>query len=343
MTRALITGCSGCIGSNLTAALNRRGIDVIGLVQPQAPTRTLQGLHLTRVTGDILDRDSLLPLMRSVDWVFHLAAVADDWKHTPETIQRVNVQGSVNVFSAALEAGVKRLVYTSSAAALGSMRPGVTLLDETSPFNLPPDLWPYAHSKITAEQILQDYIRRGLDAVSVLPSAVLGPGDQSLISGQLVLRALQGEWFPFPSGGANFIDARDAAAGHLAAAEHGRTGERYLLAGHNLSHLSVLGTLSDVLQLPVRYLPLPNAVLPGMARAVGLLRRGGVRLPIDEARIRLSGQYLYYDNRKAVRELGLAPRPFAESVQAAFQWYLAHGYLDRCRLPGAAVLAGGAL
>ncbi len=341
MTRAFITGSSGCIGSNLIAALNRRGIEVIGLVQPQAPTHTLQGLRLTRVSGDILDRASLTPLMRGVDWVFHLAAVADDWKHPPALIERVNVQGAENVFSAALEAGVKRLVYTSSAAALGGMRPGLTRLDETSPFNLPPGLWPYAQSKIAAEQILQGYIRRGLDAVSVLPSAVLGPGDQSLISGQLVLRALQGAWFPFPAGGANFIDARDAAEGHLAAAGHGRTGERYLLAGHNLSHLSVLGTLSDVLQTPVRYLPLPNAALPGLAGLVGLLRRGGVRLPIDEARIQLSGQYLYYDNCKAVRELGLTPRPFAESVRTAVQWYLAHGYLDRFKLPRGAVLAGG--
>jgi dihydroflavonol-4-reductase len=149
----------------------------------------------------------------------------------------------------------------------------------------------------------------------------------------MVTRALKGEPFPLPDGGVNFIDVRDVAEAHVAAALQGKPGERYLLGGNNLSHLHCMGTISDALGVPINYVRVPKFTLPIMAEGMGLLQKMGIPVPIDRGRILLSKQYMYYDNRKAVRELGLKVRPFEDSVQDTFRWYLNHGFLNEYRLP----------
>ncbi|MHB0877608.1 MAG: NAD-dependent epimerase/dehydratase family protein [Anaerolineae bacterium] len=327
MTRALITGVTGCVGSNLAVALASRGIEVVGLCQPGASTLAIDRLPLTRIGGDIADTDVLRQAMQNVDWVFHVAAIADDWRHSADKIYRVNVGGTENVLAAALEAGVQRFVLTSSAATLGVPQAGQALLHESCEFNLRPRDWVYAHSKVLAEQALQSAVSRGLHAVSVLPTAIFGPADMSFISGQLIVRAWRGEVFPFPNGGANYVDVRDVAEAQIQAALSGEPGERYLLGGHNLSHLHCLGTIGDVIGMPVRYLLVPGAAMPGLAQVVRLLRRAGIRTPIDPQRIRMSHQYMYYDNARAVRALGLAPRPFDVTIEDTYRWYRDHGVL----------------
>jgi dihydroflavonol-4-reductase len=329
MVRALVTGSTGCLGSNLVAALNERGVDVVGLRWKDAPTIAVEDLDLELVAGDVLDIDTLHPAMEGVDWVFHVAGIADDWNHWAEQVYRTNVEGTRNVVQAAWEAGVKRFVYTSSAAALGVPAPGREILDETCEFNIPPEDWVYGHSKYLAEEILHEYVDRGLHAVLVMPTALMGRGDLSFIGGQIIIWALKGQWFALPDGGSNFIDARDAAEAHVAAAERGQPGERYLLGGHNMSHTALAKVVEQVLSVRIRSLRIPGWALPAMAEGVGLLRRLGVRLPIGRTRVRLSAKYMYYDNSKAVRELGLDTRPFAESVRDAFQWYVDHGILSR--------------
>ena len=327
MTRALITGVTGCVGSNLAVTLLHQGLEVVGLCHPSAPTDAIEGLKIQRVRGDLLNPASLLPALQAVDWVFHVAAIADDWKYPPERVYATNVQGTRHLLAAALQAGVERFVYVSSAAALGGPRPQQPLLDETSPFNFQPAEWPYAHSKLLAEQAVQEYVHLGLPALSVLPTAILGPADSAMISGQLILRAARRQLFPLPHGGTNYIDVRDVAEAMLEAARHGQVGRRYLLAGHNLSHLHTLGVIGDALGLPIHYLNLPKPALPLVETAVGLAERVGLRPPLNRVRVRLSGQYLYYDNRRAVRELGLQPRPFDQTVEAAARWYHDHGLL----------------
>jgi dihydroflavonol-4-reductase len=333
MVRALVTGSTGCVGSNLVAALDERGIEVVGLRWKGCPTTALEGLRVRLFAGDILDLQSLYPAMEGVDWVFHAAAIADDWNHSPADVYRTNVEGTRNVLTAARDAGVKRFVLTSSAASLGIPRPGKALLDESCSFSLPPRDWVYGHSKHLAERVLAEFVQQGLWAVSVLPTAVMGRGDLSLIGGQLVLRALKGQPFPFPEGGSNFIDVRDVAMAQIAAAERGRPGERYVLGGHNIPHRQAAGIIGSVLGVRVRYIQLGRWTLPAIAEAVAFLRKLKIRLPIDRSRVLLSGKYLYYDNGKAVRELGLKTRPFAESVWEAHRWYAEHSVLERHGIP----------
>ena len=332
--RALVTGSTGCVGSNLVAVLNERGIEVRGLRWKNSPTTAIEGLKLELVVGDILDMETLRPAMEGVDWVFHVAGIADDWNYPAKEIYRTNVDGTRNVLTAARDAGVKRFVLTGSVAALGVPTPDRAMLDEDCHFNIDPRNWVYGHSKHLAEQLMVDFVAHGLHAVCVLPAVIMGQGDLSFVAGQIIARALKGEVFPIPEGGVNFIDARDAAKAHVAAAEHGRPGERYVLSGHNMTHRECLEDISEVLGVRVKYVQIPHWVLPTVAEGVRLLRKLGAQMPIDRGRVLLSGRFMYYDHSKAVRELGLRVRPFTQSVRDAFRWYANHGLLEkRCSGP----------
>jgi dihydroflavonol-4-reductase len=201
-------------------------------------------------------------------------------------------------------------------------------MDETSQFNMEPHEFPYGHSKHLAEQVMAEYVEQGLDAVSVLPSGVFGPRDLKFISGELIIQALKG--IPaLPKGGLNYIDVRDCVVGQIAAAEKGRSGERYILAGTNMKHREAMQVVSSVLSTSLPLVDIPSWLLPIAGVGVEVLHKLGVKLPINREALLMGGRYLYYDNAKAVKELGLQVRPFAESIRDAYLWYLENGYLEK--------------
>jgi len=329
MIRALVTGSTGCVGANLVAALNHRDIEVIGLQRSTSPQDAVGGLRMTPVIGDILNPDSLSSAMQNVDWVFHVAAVADYWQTPDEVIYRVNVEGARNVMQAALDAGVKRFVLTGSTAALGLPQKGQKLITEENTFNLKPAEFPYGHSKHLAIEAMKEFVSRGLSAIAVLPSAVSGPRDLKFNSGELIIQVLKRGPFPVPPGGLNFIDARDVADAHIAAAERGQVGESYILAGHNMTHGETLDQVCEALERTKSGIKVPRWVLPPMAAAVDVLQKIGVSLPVDKGRVQLSGEYMYYDNSKAVSQLGLTPMSFVDSIRDTYRWYVETGYLSK--------------
>jgi dihydroflavonol-4-reductase len=335
MTRALVTGSTGFVGANLVKALNEHGIEVVGLRRTTSPDDAVAGLKVTPVVGDLLDLESLHAAMEGIDWVFHVAAVADYWQVPKEVIYRVNVEGTRNILRAARQAGVKRFVLTGSTAALGIPSPEGSMMNEHSRFNLKPDDFPYGHSKHLAEEIMVEYVEKGLHAVSVLPSIVLGPRDLKFNAGELIAQALKPTipLIPLPLGGAGYIDVRDCAKAHITAAEKGQPGERYVLSGHNLTHRETVGRINQVLGTSLRLVQIPRWTLPPLGAFVSLLHKLGIRLALDRGRVMLSGQFMYYDNGKAVRELGLQIRPFEESVYDAYRWYADNGYLEKHGLP----------
>lgn len=332
-SRALVTGASGCVGANVVAALLARGYDVRALCRATSSLDALDGLDTTLAIGDILDAPSLVAAMRGCALVFHLAAVSDYWRTPAERIYRVNVEGTRHVLAAALEAGVERLVYTSSVGALGVPPPG-RLLDESATFNLPPRRFPYGHSKHLAEQAVQEAIARGLDAVIVNPTGVIGARDVHFIGGSVLREVHRGlSWFA-PPGGLNWVDAETAGLGHVLAAERGHIGERYILGGENVSHRAAMEIVAAVVggRRPLATLPRPlmsvvalltdafNAVWPGTPLFSG-------------EQVRLSGAGIYCDCRKAQRELGFPHTPFRIAVERAYAWYRAHGYWDAPPFP----------
>ncbi|MCB8952091.1 MAG: NAD-dependent epimerase/dehydratase family protein [Ardenticatenales bacterium] len=323
-----ITGGTGFIGANLTAALNQRGITPRLLHRQTSSRQALAGLAYESVIGDVLDSpETLAAALEGCEWVFHVAAVADYWRQQPDWVYRVNVGGTQNVLQAARLAGVSRLVFTSSMAAMGVPASG-ELLTEDSPFNLPPQAWPYGHSKFMAEIEVRKAVEAGLEAVIVNPAVVLGPRDVNQISGSIIVEAARGLAKMNLPGGTNYVAVQDVVAGHLAAAEKGRAGERYILGHINLPHAEALATICQVLEKRPPTLNLPRWSLPLAAAGVRASRRVlGNRVPFDENQVRMLGAFVYADVTKATRELDLPRTPFLQVVQETVAWYRTQGII----------------
>jgi dihydroflavonol-4-reductase len=325
-SRALVTGSTGFIGSAICRHLVERGHAVRALHRPHSSLQALEGLALERVVGDIMQPETLKPAMQGVDWVFHAAAEAAHWRN-PESVSQVNIQGTRNVARAAAEAGVKRLVYTSSIAALG-LPPEDRPLTEEDSFNLDPERFPYGYAKQQAERAARRESGGDLALVVLNPSIVLGAGDVNQISGTLVIESARGHIPFYPVGGTNFVHIDDVAAGHLAAAERGRPGERYILGGENLSYRRLLTTLAEVTGSAPPMIRIPPW-LSGPAAWLTAFYGRLVGVRIDPNLIRLSRYRLYCDRSKAALELGLEDaRPFRKAAQEAYEWYRAQGVLE---------------
>ena len=329
MMRALVTGGTGFIGANLVAGLAERGITPRVLMRSSSSRRALEGLAYETAIGDILDAPrQLAETMEGCAWLFHVAAVSDYWRQGKERLYRVNVKGTRNVLQAAEIARVERVVFTSSLTSMGIPSEG-QLLDESCTFEVDPETFPYGHSKHLAEQEVQQAVAKGLPAVIVNPCLVLGPRDVNLISGAIIVEAARGSVWFYPPGGTNFVDVADVVAGHIAAAEKGRSGERYILGGTNLPYSQAIPLICDVVGRPPPLVRAPKWLLPPAAVAVRLARRFfGNRVPLDEKQVRMMGRKMYANVDKALQELGLPQTPFQTTVQRTYNWYNENGYLD---------------
>ena len=326
--KVLVTGATGFVGSNLAAALAARGDQVRVLCRPTSRLTALEGVPVECVTGDILDAESLVSAMQGCQVVFHVAGLAQYWRSGRETVYRVNVEGTRNVMQAALAAGVERVVHTSSVAAIGYAPPGA-LADESQTFPDELNGWPYGHSKHLAELEVHRAVARGLPAVIVNPTIIIGPRDINFISGSLVRASVQGQLRVLPPGGSNLVHSDDVIAGHLAAAERGRVGERYILGGDNLSHWEAAAILAEVTGGGRPWFILPRWSLIPLAGLIdafnSLSRRPSL---VTGEQIRLGGMTFYVDSRKAVRELGLPQTPFRRAAEDAYAWYCQCGLLE---------------
>lgn len=329
--QALVTGSTGFVGANLVEGLTSAGHEVRALQRSSSRLDALAGLSYESVVGDVLDPTSLAAAMDGVEWVFHVAAVADYWRQAGTArLYLVNVEGTRHVLTAALATGVRRVVFTSSAAALGvpvanEGRP----LDESATFNLPPAKFPYGHSKHLAEGVVHEFVARGLEVVIVNPTVILGPRDLNFISGSIIREVYRRRVFLVPPGGVNYVDVADVVAGHVAAVERGRPGERYILGGHNLTHHQAVTTIARVVGVPPPRLHVPGVLLGPLGTAMDLFNRVWPGEPLSEGQqIRLMKYLIFYDDSKARRELGLGPpTPFQASVERAFEWYRVQGCL----------------
>lgn len=322
---ALVTGATGFLGSHVCRALVARGQRVRALHRPTSRLAALEGLRLELVTGDLLEPDSLAHAMRGVDIVFHVAAESAYWRN-PGEVLRAAVAGTHYVLEAAIEAGVRKVVLTSSVAALGVPPPG-ELLSEASIFGLSPGEFPYGYAKHQSELTALRLAEGRLHLVIVNPSIVLGPGDTNRISGSILIETARGLSFMYNDGGVNVVHIDDVSAGHLAAAERGRPGERYILGGENLTHRQILTEASRIAGRRPPWLRIPNAAIHPLATIVDFAGRF-VTTPMNGAQLRMSCHRLWVDTAKAQRELGLAePKPFGLAAQEAYDWYRSAGVI----------------
>jgi dihydroflavonol-4-reductase len=327
MITALITGGTGFVGSHVVRALTEAGYTARVLHRASSKLEALAGLAYESALGDILDEAALRAACAGCQWVFHVAAVADYWRADKSRMFEANVEGTRRVLRAAQGAGVRRVVFTSSAAAVGLRADGQPA-DESVAFNLLPEQFPYAHSKVLAEQVVAEAVAAGQEVVILNPVVVMGPGDLNLISGTYIMQVKRlGRLVPVTSGGIAVIDVRDVARLHLAAAEHGRVGERYLLGAANYTHREWLSLIADVVGVGRPFFPVPNMLLPPGAALIDAARRLGIQTPVDANQVRLGGRHLYFDCRKAWTELGAPQVDMRQSLRDTYAWYRAHGYL----------------
>lgn len=343
--RALVTGGTGFVGANVVEALTRTGWTVRVLRRASSTMAALQGLEFETAIGDVLDPGSLEPAMAGCEAVFHVAGVVHDhWVQDTAQLYRVNVEGTRNVVAAAMATagnrpGVQRLVYTSSQAALG-LPSDATVLDESHQFNVAPGRYPYGHSKHLGEQVVQAAVRHGLDAVIVNPSVLIGPRDISLYNSQIILELSRQRIPVLPPGGINMVAVRDVGQGHLLALQNGRPGERYLLAGHNVSDMDLAQLICSLIgaRSPLGTIPRPLIgplawALDGANTLWSRMHSDGRtpskgRLPISGDVLRFGSRFFYADNSKAIRELGLTITPLQQTVELAVAWLREQGHLS---------------
>lgn len=326
--KAFVTGGTGFVGGALVRRLVQAGHRVRVLVRATSDTRQLAGLPVERVVGDLADEEALRRGVEGCAWVFHVAALYSFWGHPRQAFYATNVEGTRRVLQAAQEAGVRRVVYTSSIAALGFHRDRSPATEET-PVRLADKIGHYKRSKFLAEKVARDFARRGLPVVIVNPAAPVGVGDyKPTPTGQMIVDFLNGRLFGYIDAGLNVVDVEDVAEGHLLAAQRGRVGERYILGGENLTLKQVLDLLAEVSGRPRVRLRLPYALALAWSYVdVALTRLNPAHVPsATPEKVRLSRQYEFYDSGKAMGELGYRPRPAREALRKAVAWYRAHGY-----------------
>jgi dihydroflavonol-4-reductase len=301
-----------------------RGHHVRAFHRKTSSLTALQNISVELVVGDILEKETLLPAMEGVDLVFHAAAVSDYWRH-PDLVLRTAVEGTRNVMQAAFEAGIQRVVHTSSLGALGVPEAG-ELLTEDHRFNLPPEYFPYGHAKHKAEQEAIKVAARGLEVVIVNPSAVIGPGDLNRPD-SIITEVARGWGFFWMDGGVNIVYIDDVVTGHIAAAFRGRPGERYILGGENLTYRECFTTATEIAGKRPPWLKIPGWIIEPAAKMVEWLQPF-VQLPFDSSQLRLSRHYTYCDTSKARRELDFPePRPFRQVVKVTLDWYREQGMI----------------
>lgn len=329
MATALVTGATGFLGAWVARTLVEAGHQVRILRRSSSRLDALGDLPVEHHLGDVTTPDSLPSAVDGVDWVFHVAAVADYWRSGKDKIYHVNVDGTRALLQACEQAGVGRFIFTSSGAALG-FHPDKRHVDESYLFSVDPHLTPYGHSKFLAEAEVYQALERGLDCVILNPSVILGPGDLNLISGSLVIEVAKGR-VPFlpTQGGVTVIDVRDVAMSHLRAAEKGQTGERYLLGAVNMSHRALMHLIAEVVGVKPPYIPLPAPVVQFAAVVADVCRSVGIELPgdVEGNQLRLSLQDIYFDCRKAQAALYTPQIDLPQSIRDTYEWYREHGYL----------------
>jgi dihydroflavonol-4-reductase len=265
--RALVTGATGCVGANIVEALLARGYEVRALRRVSSKLDALAGLDPEYATGDVLDEASLRAAMAGCALVFHAAAIAQYWRNGPEAIYAANVTGTRNVLRAARAQGVQRVVFTSSVAVLGVPTWRGHVLDESASFNLRPAQFHYGHSKVLAEAEVQRAVAEGLDVVIVNPVSVIGQRDVYFVGGEILRTAQRGLLIGAPPGGMGVVSARATGAGHVLAAERGRTGERYILNGENISHRALMTLAAEITGGRAPWMTIPRALMAPLGRA----------------------------------------------------------------------------
>jgi dihydroflavonol-4-reductase len=345
----LVTGAAGFLGSHVARQLVARGDSVRVLLRPSSSNRAIADLSLEYVTGDLRDAASLERAMAGVRHVYHVAADYRLWAKNPQDIYDSNVGGTKNLLTAAKNAGVELLIYTSTVATIAVDRhlgdsttgknpeadaiAGESLPNEFTDAKLEEMIGHYKRSKWQAEAEVISAAKNGLPAVVAMPTTPVGPWDwKPTPTGKIIVDFLNGKMPGYVETGLNFIGVEDCAAGHLLVAERGKIGERYLLGAENLTLKALLDTLAQITGLPAPKLRIPHGVALSVAYAETAFSRLLGREPqIPVEGVKIAQHLMFVDASRAQRELQFRPGPVVAALERAVRWYEANGYLSARR------------
>ena len=328
MTKTLVTGGTGFLGRAVAMELLAAGREVRVLArQPDHPA--LVGLKVEVARGDLRDPVSLATAVRGCQRVFHVAADYRLWVPDPEAMFAVNVQGTKDLLAAAAEAGITRMVYTSTVGTLGNPGDGTPGTEET-PVGLADMVGHYKRSKFLAEQAVLEVARQGFPVVLVHPSAPVGPWDsRPTPTGQMIVDFLKGRMPAYLETGLNLVHVRDVAQGHLLAEEKGRGGEKYILGNQNLSLSEIFQVLANITGLSAPRVRLPYRPILALSYLdefwATYVSHKPPRMPV--AAVKMAKKFMYFDSGKAVRELGLPQTPVRQTLEDAVAWFQEQGYV----------------
>ena len=324
----LVTGGNGFVGSALVRLLLGQDHQVRVLVRSGSDRRNLEQLDIDLAEGDLTDAASLQRAVKGCSHLFHVAADYRLWIPDPERMYKTNVDGSRDLLRAAADAGVNRMVYTSSVATLGINRDR-SPADETTPVSLADMVGHYKRSKFLAEQAVLELVQeQGLPVVIVNPSTPIGPRDvKPTPTGRIIVDALRGKIPAYVDTGLNIAHVDDVAAGHLLAFERGEPGRRYILGGENLSLQAILGIICDYAGLAPPRLRLPhNAVYPFAWLAEQWARVSGKEPFATVDGVKMSKKFMYFSSALAQQTLGYEPRPARLAIKDAIDWFKENRY-----------------
>jgi dihydroflavonol-4-reductase len=323
----LVTGASGFVGSAVAKAFREAGLQVRVLIRASSPRINLDSSDAV-VVGDICNRGGVAAALRGVRYLVHTAADYRLWAPSPAEIFRTNVEGTCILMEEALRAGVERIVYTSSVATIEPCTGGSS--DESRPLSEDRAIGPYKKSKVVAERLVEDMVRRyGLPAVIVNPSTPIGPRDvRPTPTGRIIVEAARGRMPGFVDTGLNLVHVDDVAAGHLAALRRGAIGERYILGGENVSLRALLAEIAHIVGRRPPRLRLPLAAVYPVAIGAELWShvRGGEPFVTRDG-LRMARHHMFFRDAKARHDLAYGSRPYREGIADAIAWFRDAGYL----------------
>jgi len=319
----LVTGATGFVGSAVARALQAQGVPLRVLKRRASPGGNLEGLNAEVVEGDLSDPTSLRHALRGARRLVHVAADYRLWARDPEEIVRNNLSGTQAVMWAALEAGVERVVYTSSVATLGFRDDGAPG-DETLPLKENQAVGAYKRSKVLAERLVERMVAdHGLPAVIVNPSTPIGPRDiKPTPTGRIIVEASAGRIPAFVDTGLNLVHVDDVAEGHVLALAKGRVGERYILGGQDVSLRQMLSDIADLVGRRPPTINLPRTPLYPLAIAAEALGQVTGKEPfLTRDALKMASHHMFFTSAKAEGELGYTARPYREGLRDALRWF----------------------
>jgi dihydroflavonol-4-reductase len=314
--RILVTGGTGFLGQHLIKLLSDSGYKVRTL--NRSKNNYFDSLGVESFTGSVTNPIDLKKALRDCQAVFHLAGIVSRNPKRIQDMYNLHVEGTRSLIELSAEKGVKRIVYTSTSGAIACSRSPEQIADENSPYPIEITAnWPYYASKIEAEKTAFSTAEKtGIDLIIINPSLLLGPGDERLASTVDVLKLMRGQIPSIPSGGLNFADVRDVAAGAINSLEKGKPGERYLLGGSNWTLEKFFNRIGELANIKVPKLKVPDSIALLTANTITpVYRFFGKRTPLDPISVQMSIVYWYADSSKANRELDYITRDPDETLR----------------------------